>query len=425
MKNKLVVFLIFFLCLVFTRIIAAAPSQVEMPGTVGEALMEPELVSHDKLRQVHITKTEAKNLVIDEAYIKNLITLTFNQMLSEGLLKGEKGDPGVSINSIDPDVVGFQTAYIPGAFVGPDVGTVFAATNLSSDVLISNSANFNSLELSGDLSVEGGVNFSGEASMATTSVTALSVFTISSQAGAYLSEGGDWVNASSRELKENLATTSPNEILEKIANLPIYSWNYKNQSSLITHTGPMAEDFYEIFKLGGENASTSISTIDTSGVALLGIQALNEKIKNLTDLGWILEVLKKLGVEISESLVKAKNLVADKISTKNLEVGSGELPTGITIYDSVTREPVCIFSENVSLKLHLGKCGDTDVQKEERENLGTINAEGSRVEMHELTESSVDNNLSGEELNENIGVETASNEPENGSLETNVEKNIQ
>jgi hypothetical protein len=403
MKNKLLVFLVTFICLVFTGIIAAAPSEAESQNKAENTATFSKLADAEENKQETVQKKEVQNLVIDESYVRNLIMSTFNQMLSQGLLKGEKGDPGLVSNSIDPDIVGFQTAYIPGAFVGPDVGTVFAATNLSSDVLTSNSASFSSLELSGDLTAEGGVNFSGETSMATTSVTALSVSTITSQSGAYLSEGGDWVNASSKELKENLATTSPQSILDKIAGLPIYTWNYKNQNPSNFHIGPMAEDFYEKFGFG--NSSTSISTIDPAGVALAGIQGLNERIKTLTDLSWILEALKKIGVEISESLVKVKNLAADIVSTKKLEVGSNELPSGITIYDSVTREPLCISSENSSLKLSPGKCGQNNFSKEQPENSVKENLEKPPVEIQEAIESTADKNVSDVIENENVLVE--------------------
>ncbi len=429
MKNKLLVFLVTFICLVFTGIIAAAPSEAESQNKAENTATFSKLADAEENKQETVQKKEVQNLVIDESYVRNLIMSTFNQMLSQGLLKGEKGekgekgDPGLVSNSIDPDIVGFQTAYIPGAFVGPDVGTVFAATNLSSDVLTSNSASFSSLELSGDLTAEGGVNFSGETSMATTSVTALSVSTITSQSGAYLSEGGDWVNASSKELKENLATTSPQSILDKIAGLPIYTWNYKNQNHSNFHIGPMAEDFYEKFGFG--NSSTSISTIDPAGVALAGIQGLNERIKTLTDLSWILEALKKIGVEISESLVKVKNLAANTVFTKNLEVGSSELPSGITIYDSVTREPVCISSENSSLKLSPGKCGQNNLPKEQPENSVKENVEKPPVETQEAIESAVDNNVSEVIENENILEEKVLNELENVLVENSVENIIQ
>jgi hypothetical protein len=91
--------------------------------------------------------------------------------------------------------------------------------------------------------------------------------------GAYVSGGGVWTNASDRNLKENFAPVEQADILRKIDALPVMRWNYKNEDPSVTHIGPVAQDFYSIFGVGG--SSTAISTIDPAGIALAGIQALN------------------------------------------------------------------------------------------------------------------------------------------------------
>ena len=93
--------------------------------------------------------------------------------------------------------------------------------------------------------------------------------------GAYVSAGGAWTYASDRNMKENFVPVTPAGILEKIDALPLLEWNYKNEDPSVRHIGPVAQDFYAIFGVG--NSSTSISTIDPSGVALAGIQGLDEK----------------------------------------------------------------------------------------------------------------------------------------------------
>ncbi len=93
--------------------------------------------------------------------------------------------------------------------------------------------------------------------------------------GAKLTTGGTWTNASSRDLKENFSDIDKEELLNKISELDLQSWNYKAEDASIKHIGPMAQQFYELFGLGG--SSTSISTIDPAGLALVGIQALQEK----------------------------------------------------------------------------------------------------------------------------------------------------
>jgi carbonic anhydrase/acetyltransferase-like protein (isoleucine patch superfamily) len=91
--------------------------------------------------------------------------------------------------------------------------------------------------------------------------------------GAYLTTGGVWTNASDQFKKENFEPLDNKEILDKIGQLPITRWNYKGLSE--QHIGPVAQDFYRIFRVGTDDKT--ISTIDPSGVALAGIQRLYRK----------------------------------------------------------------------------------------------------------------------------------------------------
>ncbi len=71
--------------------------------------------------------------------------------------------------------------------------------------------------------------------------------------------------------KTAITPVDPNEILEKVAALPISQWEYKDARGE-PHIGPMAQDFHAAFGLG--KSETGISTLDTSGVALAAIKAL-------------------------------------------------------------------------------------------------------------------------------------------------------
>jgi trimeric autotransporter adhesin len=95
---------------------------------------------------------------------------------------------------------------------------------------------------------------------------------IATSTGAYLSSGGTWTNASDRNLKEGFSPVNESEILAKVSELPITSWNYKSEDRSVTHIGPVAQDFNAAFNLG--NDERSISTVDADGVALVAIKAL-------------------------------------------------------------------------------------------------------------------------------------------------------
>ncbi|MFH1373935.1 MAG: tail fiber domain-containing protein [bacterium] len=95
---------------------------------------------------------------------------------------------------------------------------------------------------------------------------------ITTSMGAHLTVGGVWTNASDRNLKENFSPVDSREILEKIVQLPITQWNYRSENDNITHIGPIAQDFHELFGVGGDDKS--ISTIDPAGISLVAIQEL-------------------------------------------------------------------------------------------------------------------------------------------------------
>jgi len=95
---------------------------------------------------------------------------------------------------------------------------------------------------------------------------------IATSTGAYLSTGGTWTNNSDRNLKERLSAVDGQSVLERLAGLSIFTWNYKAQPDSVRHLGPMAQDFHAAFGLGEDDRH--ISTTDAEGVALAAIQEL-------------------------------------------------------------------------------------------------------------------------------------------------------
>jgi hypothetical protein len=97
-------------------------------------------------------------------------------------------------------------------------------------------------------------------------------------AGATLAAGsGTWSILSDRNAKENFAPVEPRQVLDKVAAMPIETWNYKTQEGSIRHIGPMAQDFHAAFGVG-ENDKT-ITTVDADGVSLAAIQGLYQLVQ--------------------------------------------------------------------------------------------------------------------------------------------------
>lgn len=86
---------------------------------------------------------------------------------------------------------------------------------------------------------------------------------------------------SDRNQKENFATVDVEQVLTKVANLPIETWNYKDQSPTIRHIGPMAQDFAAAFAVGEDNRF--INLVDANGVALAAIQGLYKLLQEKDD----------------------------------------------------------------------------------------------------------------------------------------------
>jgi hypothetical protein len=80
---------------------------------------------------------------------------------------------------------------------------------------------------------------------------------------------------SSRTTKENFLNISGEDVLTKLRNVPVSSWNYISEGKQVRHIGPMAEDFFLAFNLG--TGSTSIGVQDLGGVNLAATKALDER----------------------------------------------------------------------------------------------------------------------------------------------------
>ncbi|HMX26863.1 MAG TPA: tail fiber domain-containing protein, partial [Blastocatellia bacterium] len=96
--------------------------------------------------------------------------------------------------------------------------------------------------------------------------------------GAYLTTGGAWTNSSSRALKTNFTAVNSRDVLRKVLQLPIQTWNYKAEDAKVRHIGAISQDFHGLFGFG--DSAETISTVDADGVALAAIQGLHEELKD-------------------------------------------------------------------------------------------------------------------------------------------------
>ncbi|MCA9875134.1 MAG: tail fiber domain-containing protein [Anaerolineales bacterium] len=102
--------------------------------------------------------------------------------------------------------------------------------------------------------------------------------TLSLDSSGNLLLGGLLTEASDINVKENLRPVDSGQILDLVAGLPIYTWNYREDQADTAHVGPMAQDFYAAFALGADDKH--IASLDANGVALASVQALHSQIKD-------------------------------------------------------------------------------------------------------------------------------------------------
>jgi len=135
-------------------------------------------------------------------------------------------------------------------------------------------------------------------------------------------QGGQssWSSVSDRNLKTSILELNPNDYLDKLKKLKIFSWSYKGyEDKKIRNYGPMAQDFYNLFGndgLGYIGTDKTITFYDLSSVGILGVQALKEKVLNGKLKISELEYKNKIYEEEIEELKKLKKLYLEKIGSE-------------------------------------------------------------------------------------------------------------
>lgn len=101
-------------------------------------------------------------------------------------------------------------------------------------------------------------------------------------AGVELAPGGSgWNVISDVNRKENFEALDGEEVLLRLRDVPVMTWNYKTQDATIRHAGPTARDFHAAFGLG--ESELMINTIDIDGIKLAAIKALEERTRELQE----------------------------------------------------------------------------------------------------------------------------------------------
>lgn len=101
-------------------------------------------------------------------------------------------------------------------------------------------------------------------------------------AGAHIGSNSSyvWTTNSDVNLKENLVEHNYLDTLERIMEMPIYTYNFKILDPKITNIGPIAQDFNRLFPSG--KSALHISDNDKCGVALAGVKGVKLELDSLS-----------------------------------------------------------------------------------------------------------------------------------------------
>jgi hypothetical protein len=135
-----------------------------------------------------------------------------------------------------------------------------------------------------------------------------------STSGVYMRHGqSGWSNYCDRNKKENFEEVDGEWVLRKIRNIPITKWNYKRTDTNDKYIGPMAQDFYAAFHLGGTD-SLGINTICIDGINMKGVQALEKRTSEMQ-------------VEIDKIRRQNENLISENKKLKEQFEAAGNIKT--------------------------------------------------------------------------------------------------
>ncbi len=109
------------------------------------------------------------------------------------------------------------------------------------------------------------------------------VTNVTGTVGCSIAPGGaTWACTSDRNAKEDFRPVDAEEVLAKLARIPIQSWRFRTEEGATRHLGPTAQDFHAAFNLGAND--TTIGGVDADGVNMLAIQALERRTAEVAEL---------------------------------------------------------------------------------------------------------------------------------------------
>lgn len=118
---------------------------------------------------------------------------------------------------------------------------------------------------------------------------------------------GVFTCTSDRNTKEDFRRIDGEEVLAKVARMPVETWRYKDEGNGVRHLGPVAQDFRAAFGLGTDDKS--IGLLDIDGVNMAAIQALERRTQELRAKSAEVDALRAELAELKQGLSRLEAAV--------------------------------------------------------------------------------------------------------------------
>lgn len=156
--------------------------------------------------------------------------------------------------------------------------------------------------------------------------------------GVFLSTNGNaWGSISDSTKKENFLSADKEYFLQKLADLRLGSWSYKDDEG-IRHYGPMAQEIFSAYgkdSYGEIGCDTVLTTADMDGIMMIMLQGLEKRttVQNqenlalktqMTNLAVEMNAVKQENKMLKEQLAKV-NLMQEQLMAMQKQLASGQL----------------------------------------------------------------------------------------------------
>lgn len=129
----------------------------------------------------------------------------------------------------------------------------------------------------------------------------------------------NFVTSSSHTVKKDFEKVDADAVMDKLQQLEVTKWRYKDPQVKGQHIGPMAEEFYQLFELGPDERH--VSGTDMASVALIAVKELQKKSDRFAS---ETTMLKAENADLKQRLLALEKLVTNLASGDGTLTSNGE-----------------------------------------------------------------------------------------------------